>query len=165
MPWVTSVASRFVLERPHCRSRCTQGSRETDESTLRPERRETFVLPSFDLAAAERNPSSLYAVQLFNCSLAVRLTSSFAPPLLDRFLASRNYPIERSMEDSQRQPVQKQIDENEEYQTSIRSRELEEFRRFVSLQSLTMKYDCNNHDDLMYRYCVENLCQTVDGRR
>lgn len=33
---------------PHRRSRCTQGSRETDESTLRPE---TLVLPSFELAA------------------------------------------------------------------------------------------------------------------
>lgn len=39
---------------PHRRSRCTQGSRETDESTLRPEeRREMLVLPSFDLAAKE----------------------------------------------------------------------------------------------------------------
>lgn len=33
---------------PHRRSRCTQGSRETDESTLRPE---TLVLPSFELGA------------------------------------------------------------------------------------------------------------------
>lgn len=39
---------------PHCRSRCTQGSRETDESTLRPEHAEkTLVLPSFDLFAAK----------------------------------------------------------------------------------------------------------------
>jgi len=83
---------------PHRRSRCTQGSRETDESTLRPERRPTLVLPSFDLAAkaARRAPHPCeqpgFQLQLVG---SVLLTISFAPPLPVWFLASRTHPIDR----------------------------------------------------------------------